>query len=715
MNDTRFEAFGRSGTTAMGAARNEFATLPETALPAMPRVTDPAMIPQALPKHPAQPQQMAASAPVAAPLPSAQSLSGPRMIFAADAAVGADLLDHGALVRPIAELLAHAGTQTPVTIGLMGAPGSGKSHALALLLESVEAIAAAAAKTAGSPFVAPVLAVQIDAATLRGEAGGAIADRVFAHLSQPGAQDYSHLAEMAADMAGDPRDMAHEAAEKLDAARRGLDSEQRGLADLVARRAKLADTVLHEQAGSPIDAFFRSRRASIEGRLRAFGFNSGDVAAIYKDLVRDLAESGGSRPGLTVFLRATWAYAGQTKLIVWALVFLCAAFGMGALQASKAAWLDMLLNAGPNFAPFAGWLAQHESWLGFARQGFLIASGLAIARNIWRALRFTQPLAKGVALLRQDVASRAGDMDALIAHQARRVETLGSEISRHQRSASVAQKRAQDSGASGRGPVRSLITGAPANAKADGFLAALASLLAQTPDAAQTQPSPAPRRILVAIDNLDAVAPARAFEIMDAAAHVLSGRCFASVLVLDPKTLGAGRPDEMARLEKYVHVPVQIGRNGVSAGQGATIVLSLLGHAAPQKSPPVIDASRSMLDRPITVAEAKLLGELAPLAGRSARALKRFVNLFRLARAAHPESGAAIAFVLALDIGGTPAEITALRHALGVMDGNATFNVADGGARIHAALQAVRMNSGQAVTGAVMLAGLNAASPYMRR
>lgn len=699
----------------MGATRNEFATLPEKALPAMPRISDPAMIPQVLSPPYVQAQLAAAAAPFAAPLPSAQSMPAPRMIFAADAVVAADLLDHAALMRPIAELLAHSGTQTPLTIGLLGASGSGRSNALAHLLDGVEAIAAAAALTPGGPFVTSVLAVQIDAAMLKGEAGGAIADQVFAALSQPGAQDFSQLAEMAADMAGDPHDMAQEAAEKLDAARRNLDIEQRGLADLTARRAKLAETVLHDQAGSAIDAYFRSRRVPIASRLRRFGFDGADVAATYKDLVGDLAESGGARPGMPVFLRAVWAYAGQTRLIVWALVFLAAAFGLGALQGSKAAWLDMLHNAGPNFAPVAAWLAQHESWLGLARQGFLIASGLAVALNIWRALRFTQPLVKGVALLRKDVASRAGDMDALMAHQARRVEALGAEISRHQRSASVAEQRTQASGAAGRGPMRSLMAGAPANAKADGFLAALASLLDPSAPATKTRPAPAPQRIVVAIDNLDVVSAARALEIMEASSRVLAGSCFATVLALDPKILAAGRPDETARLEKYVHVPVQIGRNGVSAGQGAAIVLGLLGHAAPVKSPPAIDASFSMLDRPITVAEAKLLGELAPLAGRTARALKRFVNAFRLARASHPESGAAIAFMLALDIGGTPAEITALRNGLGTMDGNATFNVPEGGARIHAALQAVRMNSGHAVTGAVMLAGLNAASPYMRR
>ena len=695
----------------MGAARDDFALLPDSALPAMPRIADPALI--------AQPRPVAAAAPLQAGLPPAQPVPTPRVVFAADIAAGLDLLDHAALVRPLAELLAHSGTQTPLTIGLLGPPGSGKSHALGQLLQSVEAISAAAGKAAGAgPFLAPLFIVQIDAAQLSGEAEAAIADQVYASLARPGAQDFSALAEIAADMAGNPREIAQQAAEKLDAARRQLDSERRNQEELVARRARLTDTVLHELAGSPVDAYLRSRRSSIESRLRGFGFTTGDVTANFKDLVRDLADSGGSMPGFSAFLRATWAFAGQTRRIVWALIFLGLAFGIGQLQATKAVWLDMLLNAGPNLAPIAGWLTQHESWLGILKTAVLVVSSLLIASNLWRALRFTQPLIKGVALLRGDVEARGQELDALIAHQSSRLDSLAEEIAQQQRSASTSGKRALASGAAGKAAVRSLLASAAPPSQARKFLATLDSLLhPATPDAAKLRPASVPQRIIVAIDNLDTVAAARAFEIVDGATRALGGHSYAIVLALDPKTLGTGKPDESARLEKYVQVPAQIGRNGLNAAQGTTMVLNLLGHVAAQGriAPPAVDASRSILDRSLTVAEAKLLSELAPLAGRSARAVKRFVNLFRLARAASPDHGAAIAFMLALDIGGTPAEIAALRNALGVMDANTTFNVPDGGVRVAGALQAVRMNSSNAVTGAVMLAGLNAASVYMRR
>ena len=66
----------------------------------------------------------------------------------------------------------------------------------------------------------------------------------------------------------------------------------------------------------------------------------------------------------------------------------------------------------------------------------------------------------------------------------------------------------------------------------------------------------------------------------------------------------------------------------------------------------------------MSAAEARLLAGLAPLAGSSARALKRFVNLYRLARAQNHVHKGAVAFMLALDAGGTQAEIAAVNEAL---------------------------------------------------
>ena len=58
-------------------------------------------------------------------------------IFASDAGRGADALGLGAALRPLAELAAHRDAETPLTIGLLGSAGSGKTFALAALLGDV--------------------------------------------------------------------------------------------------------------------------------------------------------------------------------------------------------------------------------------------------------------------------------------------------------------------------------------------------------------------------------------------------------------------------------------------------------------------------------------------------------------------------------------------------------------------------------------------------
>ena len=69
-----------------------------------------------------------------------------------------------------------------------------------------------------------------------------------------------------------------------------------------------------------------------------------------------------------------------------------------------------------------------------------------------------------------------------------------------------------------------------------------------------------------------------------------------------------------------------------------TLVRAILGgQGAPE--PQVRNAEPSALlalDQPVSTAETQLLADLAPLAGSSARALKRFVNLYRLTRSAGP-------------------------------------------------------------------------------
>ena len=92
----------------------------------------------------------------------------------------------------------------------------------------------------------------------------------------------------------------------------------------------------------------------------------------------------------------------------------------------------------------------------------------------------------------------------------------------------------------------------------------------------------------------------------------------------------------------------------------------------------------------MSAAETQLLADLAPLAGSSARALKRFVNLYRFTRAAGPNHQGALAFMLALDAGGTPSEIAAVNDALSNSKPEADLDLHQCGPRVVEALAAVR-------------------------
>jgi hypothetical protein len=86
---------------------------------------------------------------------------------------------------------------------------------------------------------------------------------------------------------------------------------------------------------------------------------------------------------------------------------------------------------------------------------------------------------------------------------------------------------------------------------------------------------------------------------------------------------------------------------------------------------------------------------LAPLAGSSARALKRFVNLYRLARVQNQPHKGALAFLLALDAGGTQSEIVAVNDALSRANPEADLDLQHCGARLVEALAAAQAAQGK--------------------
>jgi hypothetical protein len=270
------------------------------------------------------------------------------------------------------------------------------------------------------------------------------------------------------------------------------------------------------------------------------------------------------------------------------------------------------------------------------------------------------------------------------------VEALAADVNILSRRAAEAERRSVDAN-----PVSSVLGELSpfaidtATQQAQAFAAAVGAMIARS---RETSPGKsgggAPGRIVVALD-LDAVPASRGREIL-VYARSLFNQGFVMLIAADPARL-AGAAGETPSLDKWIQVPVQIGEIASRANY-ATLVRAILGGRGGLE-PRVRNAETSALpalDQPLSAAENQLLADLAPLAGSSARALKRFVNLYRLTRSAGPNHRGALAFMLALDAGGTPSEIAAVNDALSSSEPEADLEIHEGGPRVVEALAAVR-------------------------
>jgi hypothetical protein len=187
---------------------------------------------------------------------------------------------------------------------------------------------------------------------------------------------------------------------------------------------------------------------------------------------------------------------------------------------------------------------------------------------------------------------------------------------------------------------------------------------------------------------------ARARDIL-AQVRALTRPGYVALIAVDPARLANGAGEDEASLDKWIQAPFQIGEIAARADYAA-LVREILGPAdAPRPPAPLHDARQSALDEPISEAETQLLSALAPLAGSSARAVKRFVNLYRLIRTQGQNHKGALALMLALDAGGTPSEIAAVNDALGGARGEMTIDFEQGGARLAEALTAAQSAQGK--------------------
>jgi KAP family P-loop domain len=629
--------------------------------------------------------------PLAPRLPVASGPPESGTPFAADLPAGADALGLRQALRPLAQLAVHRDTEAPLTIALLGAPGSGKSFALATLLAEIETLSGEATGTRDGSFLSRVAVLRIDAAGFDGEPSVSLAAALYDKLEAL----FPEFVREVGHAVRDPQIVAREAAERLDEARRRLDAERQKLEEIESRRARLPDTVLFESAGSQVDAYARANRTKFESRLVGFGI-SGDPIANYKSMVRDIAGSGGPAVRFGAALRAFWAFKGQTRLLSTAAILALIGIGLDSAFTDAASWLAWLRSPNQGLVSLADGMEAHIGWLTLAAKLAYAGAALALAANVWRGIRLLRPLFRGVSLLGSDVAERRRALDALYAHQMRRVDGLDADVELAARRAAEADRRASASGRAEAEP--SPFADATPKGQADRFFAALGAFLQGVLRAGTPGLTSVPQRLVIALDEIDAVPQEKIRPLLETVHRAFANAGIITLIAVDPARIRA----DGAAFEKWIQVPFRI--DAAEPLDHAAYVAQIIGK--PGGTEDTMDAEP--IDWSMSSAETSLLGALAPLAGSSPRAVKRFVNLYRIARAQVPDHKGALALMLALEQGGTGSEVAAVREGLADGESGADLAFPRGTPRLFAALQTIETHGKVSVESARRAAAIAA-------
>lgn len=572
---------------------------------------------------------------------------------------------HDPALSAMAELAAHKDAETPMSMGLFGGHGAGKSSALARLVSGAVALSGAAEETGeASSFRPSLVAVRIEAGDGAAEPSAYIASQIYDALAKSAGEGapFASLAREAMASLQDVHAVAREAADQLALSRQRLEAERRGLEETAGRRARLAETVLFQTPGARVDNYARAHRGKIESQLRAFGFD-GDLIAIWKEFVRETAERNVAEK-FGFCAQSLWSYRGQTRLLVLTLLFALVAWGLNQAEATRATWVGwMKVHGGSQIASLGLWIDAHAGLLSTLRGAAIFVAALCLVLDAWRATRFFNPIFRGASLLKIDLEARRRDLDALLAHQTRRVDLLAKEVEAHARRADEAERRA-DGPVAIASPAEEVMTfygadeGEPeARARfARDFLDSLERLMTR---AGQSAP-----RIVVAIDGFEHLSPQVAAAFAQTAGRMLARRGFVSVYAMDEKRLAAALgANARVVLSRLVQIPLQIGEDATDRAGDSVAGFLDKGRSATDSQWPT--ARTSAFDRPLADNEIALVRALAPLAGDGRRGAKRFVNLYRLVRASGPleveDAGALAVALFSNERGEAPDEATLAR------------------------------------------------------
>ena len=564
-----------------------------------------------------------AAPPVSLDPPAAAPASAPAHgapVFLGDSAEGADLMNVSQLVEPLAQLCVAREVQTPFLAAFLGSSGAGKTFALRRLAQAIERIGVSPARAAGA--LKRVVLARVDASS-GDEAPVAIASAAYAALDRETAVDYSALLDETGHAGGDPQSAARAASDRHDDLTRRLEAERSQRDDVEAKRARLADTLAFDTPGSRLDVFARARRGAIDAHLRRFGLGGPDANSSYRSLARDMSTLGaGARAAIVI--RSIWAYGSQARLIMWAIVAFVLAFLISLLHRETA--VNAIGGLHESLKPVGGWMAAHGSLFDRVSQVLTLLGVLAIALNLWRAFTFSNLLLRGARLLGAEVRERRRDLDGRVARLSERVASLTADADAAAKRAEAARERAGGKTSMRPPGPEFLDSGHAPGAAARAFLAALGARIGRP-----VQPGPAPDRLIVVVDNLDALPPAAAARWIDAAQSVI-GPGMVGVMAFDPGRVAAALGDESEarrRFGKWLQAALNLPLRGDADGK--TMVARLLS-TGPEPATAPDPAIAAALAEPLTGAETALLSALAPLAAPSPREAKRFLNAYRLAR-----------------------------------------------------------------------------------
>ena len=521
---------------------------------------------------------------------------------------------------------------------------------------------------AGNPSASAIeiVTVAVDAAAGR-DPIAALTRGVLAAL---GAR-YPGLAEHAIYAASDPREAARLAEERVDALRRALDAERQGLDDLAARRARLAETVLFDAAGSRVDTYARGHRARIEARLRAFGLPTSDAMQTYKQLVRETAEASGPASRTRMMLRSLWGFEGQGKLLATAIVLVVVGVAAGLGAANQDTLSGWLASSGDRFAALTDWERSHLAWLQPLSQAAFVLAGLALLALVVRAIRFLGPILRGATLLKGDLDGRRRDLDGLLAHQTRRVDALAAEVEAAARNAEATERRMQTRSGAGISDHSAALAdelfgaGKTTDDAAATFFGTLSSAMERhrmPREADDGQGSVGgPDRIVVAIDHLDRLPGPAAAAFLHTAHRLLARPNIVTILAMERGQIASALAEDdpalaSSRLDRVVQLSYDLGAESAELrAQSPASLVDLMIEPPKALAVTAADAARVTLDRPLQPFEIELLRRLSAFAGATPRAIKRFVNTYRVARAdprvaQGPQAAlACLAWALALD------------------------------------------------------------------